>query len=115
MNILHWKQFAMGEKMKFFNYSKEKNMELYGKEVSPEYNLHKIMNLSFRKLVFIGTADVIMKHSLLSKEYFNKNSETVIIEDYNHNDYMWSARAKRDVYDCAVEFLEKEGEGVGGE
>lgn len=67
------------------------------------------MNIEFHKLVFIGTSDVIMKHSLLSQEYFNKNSEIVLIEDYNHNDYMWSATSKQDVYDYALEFIKGQG------
>ena len=73
-SIIHWKQFTMNEKIKYFDYGKTKNLEIYNRETPPEYNFHKIMNINFHKLVFIGTSDVFMKHSLISREYYNKNA-----------------------------------------
>ena len=106
-NILQWKQFGSQERMRYFDYGRCKNLEIYKQEVPPEYQLHKIMEYRFSKCIFIGSVDVMMKHCLLSLKYFKDCARVVMLEDYNHNDYLWSPSAYEDIYKPSLQFLKE--------
>lgn len=45
-----------------------------------------------------------MKDCLLSLKYFKDNT-LMMMEDYNHNDYLWSPKAHVDIYQPTLKFL----------
>ena len=92
-----------------FDHGYKKNLEVYGNEMPPEYNIKALENLSMDIFITVSESD-----PYCNKEDFDyisqmlKSSKKTIhkVGKYNHNDYLWSKSAHEDIYKYIKEFLE---------
>jgi lysosomal acid lipase/cholesteryl ester hydrolase len=111
MNINHWIQMYGTGKFGNFDFGRNGNMEKYGQELPPEYNMSEFKNYQIKSLVILSDSDPFSKEKDLSHILdHHKNTEFISIkrlQKYNHLDYLWSDHAKEDIYNDILEFLER--------
>jgi esterase/lipase len=108
-NLIHWIQSLAQPSMRMFNYGKQKNLEIYGSELAPEYNIKALQNMTIE--LFITTSD---SDPYCNDEDFNFMFQTFMsskktlkkLNNYNHLDYLWGSEAHNDFYYDIVEFLD---------
>ena len=59
-NAHHWIQMYRSGKFARFDYGKKKNMELYGLENAPEYDLSHLSEIDFNCYFFNGEKDAVI-------------------------------------------------------
>lgn len=110
-NALHWVQcYRQGGVMKKFNFGKNTNLVIYGREDPPSYSLDHLKELPFNTYLFRGLKDAVMNDidfKRLVDKFGEERISTYEIPDYNHLDYVWSESAHHDIYGLISEIVEK--------
>ena len=108
-NLSHWNQIYLRKKLAQYDYGKKKNLEIYGKEEPPEYNLTEFVNYKVKTILYISDKDPFSNLDDLNhlfKYLNNSNVKIKKMENYNHLDFLWSDDAKADIYDEIVKVLD---------
>lgn len=92
-----------------YDFGKEKNIQKYGFEEAPLYDVDKLMDFDIEKYLYIGDKDYLANlddfQYLLEKLPKNSTS-THIIEDYAHLDYVWATDSPQLIYNQIINILE---------
>eukprot|EP00301_Raphidiophrys_heterophryoidea_P024092 c7708_g1_i1.p1 GENE.c7708_g1_i1~~c7708_g1_i1.p1 ORF type:complete len:535 (+),score=180.38 c7708_g1_i1:1-1605(+) len=112
-DVEHWAQSVRnydGQRSDFshYDYGKQTNMQVYGSEVPPIYNLTTFPASTTELLVFSGGDD-----DLANKEDVNRMVHDlpiapfwVFLEPYDHLDFVWGLYANNDVYAPIIAHLD---------
>lgn len=103
-NLIHWLQLLSSHKAHYFDYGRDKNMEMYNQPSPPEYNISNLSKISFPNLFYLGTSDpYVTKDSINDFKQLVNHGEFHLIDNFNHLDYMWSSQAVSQIYNRVIE------------
>lgn len=109
--VFHFGQLIKSDRFCQYDYGKGQNLEVYGQETPPDYDLKKI---SARIAIIYSEADVVVPAEdvlRLSKLLPNLVAiHRVTDNTYAHMDFMWAEDAKKLVYDHIFDWLKTEEE-----
>lgn len=103
--------FAVKRSEKFGKYDRgpKENLERYGQEEPPLYQLAKFPSESFPQLFFTGGIDQLADPSdtkrLLQELPTSGVREVINLPEYGHGDFVLAQRANIDVYSKIVSFF----------
>jgi lysosomal acid lipase/cholesteryl ester hydrolase len=108
--LIHFGQLANnGEKFTQFDYGKRDNLQKYGIDSPPEYDLSKITTpimLHYAQNDWLaGVQDVEKLHQSLRSS--NAQKFEVTFAYFNHLDFMWAIDAKKLVYDRMIQAMQE--------
>ena len=110
-NLRHWMQIYNTKRLAQYDYGKEKNSEIYGNEISPEYDLSKCKEYKIKSLLYTSDKDPFSNIDDLNHlvKYLNKKYVDIRrMKNYNHMHFLWSEDAKDDIYIPIIQFLKED-------
>lgn len=113
-NILHWIQIYHKQEFTSYDYGQKKNLEMYGQQNPPKYDLNNFANFNIPSLITKSDADPFSAEKdvdlwLKYAKYKEKQKviEVLQLKNYNHLDYLWSLDAVNDIYVKVIDFITK--------
>jgi lysosomal acid lipase/cholesteryl ester hydrolase len=103
-NLVHWAQLIRDQDFKRFDY-KEENWKHYGQATPPVYN---ISSLDVPTVLVMGGEDWLadpQDEIWLMSRIGQVVRKTVVIDYYNHVDFIWGLDAPDKVYRPIIEYL----------
>ncbi|BBN15650.1 lysosomal acid lipase/cholesteryl ester hydrolase [Marchantia polymorpha subsp. ruderalis] len=108
-NLNHFGQIKRSEKFGKYDRGPKENLERYGQEEPPLYQLAKFPSESFPQLFFTGGIDQLADPSdtkrLLQELPTSGVREVINLPEYGHGDFVLAQRANIDVYSKIVSFF----------
>ena len=107
-NLRHWMQIYNSKRLAKYDYGSKKNLEIYGNQTSPEYDLSKFKNYKVKSLLYTSDKDPFSNFDDLNHltKYLNEKYVTIKrMNNYNHMDFLWSEDAMEDIYKPIIKFL----------
>jgi len=107
-NLVHWLKVIENGEVRQFDYGKDKNLEIYGDEIPPQYDIEKLKQIKFDVFITNSEGDpyCTKANTDLLIEYFASSKMNIQnIGKYNHLDYLWGKNAHEDIYKHIIEFL----------
>ena len=107
-NLRHWMQIYNSKRLAKYDYGSKKNLEIYGNQTSPEYDLSKFKNYKVKSLLYTSDKDPFSNFDDLNHltKYLNEKYVTIKrMKNYNHMDFLWSEDAMEDIYKPIIKFL----------
>lgn len=106
-NIVHYSQLITSGRTQKWDYgSPSENLERYGQEEPPEYDLTKIKTPVF---LYAGTedqlADLVDVEKLTSK--LNNVIKYCVMDDFDHLDFLWGRRSPQTIYADIVKTIKR--------
>lgn len=105
-NLIHYAQAVRTGHFQMFDFGPEVNMKKYKQTTPPKYN---ISNIKTKTALFSGTADwlvVPVDVARVAKE-LNTLVEHIVIQDWEHLDFIWAMQAPSLCYKYVTELLGK--------
>ncbi|KAL4239771.1 hypothetical protein ACF0H5_000574 [Mactra antiquata] len=104
-NILHYAQAVQSDKFQRFDYGPKMNMEKYNQTTPPEFYLK---NVKTPTVVYSGTADwlVVPEDANRTVSELPNVVEHIVIDGWEHLDFIWALHAPSKCYNHVVELLE---------
>ena len=105
-NAVHWAQLVNNQDLKMYDYKEEEeNRKHYGQDTPPVYD---ITGLDVPTTLVMGGEDWLADPQdeiwLLGK-IGNAVTKTIIIDYYNHVDFIWGLDAPQKVYHPIIEYM----------
>lgn len=104
----HWIQMIGKPGFPYYDFGPELNQKTYGQKTAPQYPVKNLQNLKIPILLVQGGKDVLVAdedfHGLLAvmpAEFL----QTIIVDDWNHLDYLWATDASILAYPQIIKFL----------
>lgn len=91
-----------------FDYGPKKNLEVYGTEKPPKYDIDKLKNMTIDTFITTTSGDpYCLKEDfqLMLKTFTKAKIYTKDVGNYNHLDYLWGKNAHMDIYQDLIKFL----------
>ena len=107
-NLRHWMQIYNSKRLAKYDYGSKKNLEIYGNQTSPEYDLSKFKNYKVKSLLYTSDKDPFSNFDDLNHltKYLNEKYVPIKrMKNYNHMDFLWSEDAMEDIYKPIIKFL----------
>ena len=107
-NLRHWMQIYNSKRLAKYDYGSKKNLEIYGNQTSPEYDLSKCIHYKVKSLLYTSDKDPFSNFDDLNHltKYLNEKYVTIKrMNNYNHMDFLWSEDAMEDIYKPIIKFL----------
>ena len=107
-NLRHWMQIYNSKRLARYDYGTKKNLEYYGNETSPEYDLSKFINYKIKSILYTSDKDPFSNIDDLNHltKYLNEKYVKIKrMKNYNHMDFLWSDDAMEDIYKPIIKFL----------
>uniref|UniRef100_A0AC34R7J2 Uncharacterized protein n=1 Tax=Panagrolaimus sp. JU765 TaxID=591449 RepID=A0AC34R7J2_9BILA len=106
-NVYHWAQMFYAKKFQKFDYGKTQNVEFYGQEFPPKYNLSSIQTDTY---LFFSDNDYLATPQDIQTNIFQTMGPKFLkyhenLKDYNHLDFMWSITATERIYSKIHHFI----------
>ncbi|CCD72909.2 Partial AB-hydrolase lipase domain-containing protein [Caenorhabditis elegans] len=103
-NILHFAQMVKKKRMSRFDHGKDLNLKIYGAPSPPEYDIRKINSSIY---LFYSDFDWLANPKdvegflipMLPSKTLKKATK---LRDFNHNDFLWGMRARKEIYDKII-------------
>ncbi len=93
-----------------YDYGTAKNLEIYGSEKPPRYDVTKWAKWKVPSFITLSDSDPfsITKDTYYFADYVEDKSNLhfEMMKNYNHLDYMWSEDSVEDLYVKLIKFLE---------
>ncbi|CAG0893022.1 unnamed protein product [Darwinula stevensoni] len=105
-NLVHFAQEVNAEKFQHYDWGKDGNLEHYGQEEPPEYDLSKVNAAVF---LYWGQNDWLAAPD--DVQWLSEQLHSLIgnfrvdFDDWNHLDFLWGIDAKILVYDKLIEMM----------
>ncbi|CAB3399078.1 unnamed protein product [Caenorhabditis bovis] len=107
-NMLHFAQMVHSKRMERFDLGPENNLRFYKSAVPPEYDLRRInssIHLFYSDSDWLaGSKDVEGFLIPMLKKTTLKSATK--LKDFNHNDFLWGMRARKEIYEKITEFID---------
>jgi len=111
-NLLQWIQIHKTRQHAYFDYGKVKNIDVYGTEQPPLYDLTKFSNFTIKSFLTNSDNDGLITPQD-TQDFLNlipqgRRSELITIKNltnYNHLDYVWSEDASKDIFEDVMSFI----------
>ena len=103
-----WMQIYNSKRLAKYDYGSKKNLEIYGNQTSPEYDLSKFIHYKVKSLLYTSDKDPFSNFDDLNHltKYLNEKYVTIKrMNNYNHMDFLWSEDAMEDIYKPIIKFL----------
>ncbi|GMT10963.1 hypothetical protein PFISCL1PPCAC_2260, partial [Pristionchus fissidentatus] len=100
-NMVHFSQMVHNKRFAPYDLGKDVNMKLYGAPFAPEYDVSQIASPTY---LFYSDADWLASPEDVEGFLMRRLNSTVLrvatkVSDFNHNDFMWGLRARKEIYD----------------
>lgn len=110
-NLIHWMQIYSRQELAQYDYGKKLNMQIYGSEKPPKYDIEQWKNWKIPTYLTTTDADPFSVYDDV-KIFTNKvNNNDIIqikyLENYNHLDYLWAESANEDIYLDVLNFIQQ--------
>lgn len=110
-NLVKWMQGMSTSRFQKFDHGEEENIRRYGTSRPPRYRVENLRKLNFPMQLHFGSQDYLIgkedaRRLVALIEHNQPNPEIYWQQDYAHLDYVWSLKAKDDIYKRLIEFIE---------
>ncbi|GMS80450.1 hypothetical protein PENTCL1PPCAC_2625 [Pristionchus entomophagus] len=100
-NMVHFAQMVHNKRFAPYDLGKDVNMKLYGAPFAPEYDVSQVASPTY---LFYSDADWLASPEDVEGFLMRRLNSTVLrvatrLTDFNHNDFMWGLRARKEIYD----------------
>ncbi len=107
-NIQHWLQILGSDKIRQFDFGRDKNLKIYGSDEPPVYNIENLKHMTIDVFVTSTRGDPYClkeEFEIMLKTFHSAKVTSVDLGQYNHLDYLWSKKAHEDIYKHILFFL----------
>lgn len=105
--VIHYAQEYVSQKFRKFDHGKEKNLEIYGSEFPPDYNLTRI---SAPVVIHYSDNDWLVDPLDVERLYAEIGNPSglfrVPMAEFNHLDFIWAIDAPTLLYDPMLALME---------
>eukprot|EP01022_Parablepharisma_sp_SALTPOND_P011369 TRINITY_DN1473_c1_g1_i2.p2 TRINITY_DN1473_c1_g1~~TRINITY_DN1473_c1_g1_i2.p2 ORF type:complete len:442 (-),score=28.45 TRINITY_DN1473_c1_g1_i2:2975-4174(-) len=106
-NLMHWLQLLRRGGFKKFDYGKKGNVERYGNDIAPEYEVTNLKQLTIPVYLLVAKCDNIVGWNDLARllKLLPEGYKFEEVDDYGHLDYIWADDAHTKIYPQIISFI----------
>lgn len=112
-SYIHWVQAVYNDTFRYYDYGKEGNLKKYGQIEVPAYPIENVKKFNFKIFVIYGDHDSMASPRAVQKLYTILRPgyhETLIMDNANHLDVIWSDKLHDMVFPKIIDFLKRQSE-----